>query len=122
MTDSILKSRDITLLTKVHLVKGIVFPVVTYGCESWTTKKAEYQRIDAFKIVVKEMIVESPLNCKEIKSVNPRGNQSCIFIGKTETEAENSNTLATCCEELTHWKRPCCWERLRSEGEGDDRG
>ena len=64
--DSILKSRDITLPTKVHLVKAMVFPVVMYGCESWTIKKAEHQRIDAFE----------PLDCKEIKPVNPTGNKS----------------------------------------------
>ena len=72
--DSILKSEDITLLTKVRLVKAMVFPVVMYGCESWTTKKAEHQRIDAF--VVLEKTLESPLYCKEIQPVNPKGNQS----------------------------------------------
>ena len=72
--DSILKSRDITSLTKVCLVKAMVFPVVMYGCESWTTKKAEHQRIDAF--VVLEKTLENPLDCKEIQPVNPKGNQS----------------------------------------------
>ena len=72
--DSILKSRDITLPTKVHLVKAMAFPVVMYVCESWTIKNAEHQRIDAFKTVVLESL-ESPLDCKEIKSVNPKGNQ-----------------------------------------------
>ena len=69
--ESILKSRDVALLTKVHLVKAIVFPVVTYGCESWTIKKAEHRRT-----VVLEKTLESPLDCKEIKLVNPKGNQS----------------------------------------------
>ena len=69
--DSILKSRDITLLTEVRLVKAMVFPVVMYGCESWTIKKAELQRIDAL-----EKTLESPLDCKEIQSVHPKGNQS----------------------------------------------
>ena len=64
--DSILKSRDITLPTKVHLVKAIVLPVVVYGCESWTVKKAEHQRTDAFELVVLEKTLESPLDCKEI--------------------------------------------------------
>ena len=64
------------LLTKVHLVKAMVFPAVMYGCESWTIKKAEHQRIDAFETVVLEKILESPLDCKEIKPVNPKGNQS----------------------------------------------
>ena len=69
--DSILKSRDITLPTKIHLVKAMVFPVVTYGCESWTVKKAECQRID----VVLEKTLESPLDCKEIQPVHSKGNQ-----------------------------------------------
>ena len=73
--DSILKSRDIILPTKVRLVKAAVFPVVMYGCESWTLKKAEHQRIDAFELWL-EKTLESPLDCKEIKSVNPKGNQS----------------------------------------------
>ena len=66
--DSIFKSRDITLPTKVHLVKAMVFPVVMYGCESWTMKKSEHRRIDA--------TLESPLDCKKIQSVHPKGNQS----------------------------------------------
>ena len=70
--DSILKSRDITLPTKVRLVKSMVFPVVMYGCESWTVKKAECQRID-FLTVVLEKTLESPLNCKEIKLLNRKG-------------------------------------------------
>ena len=74
--DSILKSRDITLQTKVHIVKAMVFPVVMYGCESWTIKKADCRTIDAFKIVVLEKTLESPLDYMEIKSVNPEGNQS----------------------------------------------
>ena len=73
--DSILKSRAITLPTKVHLVKAMGFPVVIYGCESWTIKKAEHQRTDVFELVL-EKTLESPLDCKEIKPVNPKGNQS----------------------------------------------
>ena len=69
--DSILKSRDITLPTKVHLVKAMVFPVVMYRCESWTIKKAEHQRINAFKQVL-EKTLENPLDCKEIQSVHPK--------------------------------------------------
>ena len=71
--DSILKSRDITLPTKVHLVKAMVFLVVMYGCEIWTIKKAERRRIDA---LVLEKTLESPLNCKEIQSVHPKENHS----------------------------------------------
>ena len=76
--DSILKSRDITLPTKVHIVKAMVFPVVMYGCESWTIKKATHQRIDAFfpPPVVFEKTLESTLDCKEIRPVNSKGNQS----------------------------------------------
>ena len=73
--DSILKSRDITLPTKVHLVKAMVFPVVMYGYESWTIKKAERRRIDAFELWCWRRIL-SPLDCKEIQPVNPKGNQS----------------------------------------------
>ena len=74
--DSIFKSRDITLPTKVHLVQAMVFPVVMYGCESWTIKKAEHQRIDAFELWYWRRLFESPLDCKKIQPVNPKGNQS----------------------------------------------
>ena len=83
--DSKLKSRDITLSTKVCLVKAMVFPVVMYGCESWAIKNAEH-RIDAFKLVL-EKTLESPLDCKEIQSVHPK-DQSWVFIGRTDVEAE----------------------------------
>ena len=72
--DSILKSRDITLLTKVHKVKAMVFPIVMSGCDSWTIKKTERQRINAFELWCWRKLL-SPLNCKEIKPVNPKGNQ-----------------------------------------------
>ena len=74
--DCILKSRDITLPTKVHIVNAVVFPVVIYGCESWTIKKAECQRIDAFKLWCWRRFLKSPLDFKEIKPVNNKGNQS----------------------------------------------
>ena len=85
--DSILKSRDITLSTKVHLVKAMVFPVVMYGCElnckeSWAPKNW------SFWTVVLEKTLESPLDCKEIQPVNPKGDQSWVFIRGTDTEAE----------------------------------
>ena len=73
--DSILKSRNIALPTKVCLVKAVVFPIVMYGCESWTIKKVEHGRIDAFELVLKKTL-ESPLDCKEIQPVHPKGNQS----------------------------------------------
>ena len=85
--DSILKSRDITLLTKVCLVKAMVFPVVMHGCESWTIKKAECRRTDAYELWCWRTL-EGPLDYKEIKLVNPKGNKSWIFIGKTDAEAE----------------------------------
>ena len=83
--DKVLKGKHVTLLTKVCLVKAIVFPGVTYGCESWTIKKAECWRTDAFEL---EKTLQSPLNCKEIKPVNPKGNQPWTFIGRTDVEAE----------------------------------
>ena len=85
--DSILKSRDITLPTKICIVRAVVFPVVMYECESWIIKKAECQRINAFQIMVLKKTLESPLDCKEIKPVNPKGNQPWIFIGRTDTKA-----------------------------------
>ena len=85
--DSILKSRDITLPIKVHLVKALVFSVVMYECECWTIKKAECQRIDASELWCWRRL-ESPLDCKEIKPVHLKENQSRIFIGRTDAEAE----------------------------------
>ena len=70
-----------------HLVKAMVFPVLTYGCESWTIKKVEHQRIDGFELVL-EKTLESPLDCKEIQPVHPKGNQSWVFIGRIDAEAE----------------------------------
>ena len=116
--DSILKSRDIILPTKFRLVKGMVFPVVMWELdykERWAPKKW------CFWTVVLEKTLESPLDCKEIQPVHPKGDQSWVFIGKT-CWGWNSSTLATWCEELTHLKRPWCWERLRAGGEGDNRG
>ena len=86
--DSIFKSRDITVPTKVRLVKALVFPVVMYGCENWTVKKAEHQRIDAFDTVVLEKTLESPLDCKEIQPVHSEGDQSWVFFGRTDANAE----------------------------------
>ena len=85
--DSILKSRDITLPTKVGLVKAMVFPVVMYRCESWTVKKAERRKIDAFELWFWRRHL-SPLDCKEIQPVHAKGDQSWVFIGRTDAEAE----------------------------------
>ena len=86
--DSILKSRDITWPTKVHLVKAMDFSVVMYGCESWDYKESWVPKNWCFWTVVLEKIFESPLDCKEIKPVNPKGNQPWIFIGRPDAEAE----------------------------------
>ena len=102
--DSIFKSRDITLPTKLRLVKAMVFPVVICGCESWTVKKAERQRIDAFELWCWRSL-ESPLDCKEIQPVHSEGDQPWDFFGGNDAKAENSSTLATSCKDLTHWKR-----------------
>ena len=85
--DGILKSRDVTLSTKICLVKAMVFPVVMYGGETWTIKKAEHQRIDAFELWCWKKL-ESPLDCKEIQPVHPKGDQSWVFIGRADAEAE----------------------------------
>ena len=122
--DSVLKSRDITLATKVRLVKAIVFPVVMYGCESWTIKKAEHWRIDAFELWYWRILLRVPWTAR-------RSNQSILKEISPEYSLEtnihwcwswNSNALATWCEEPTHWKRPWCWERLKTEGEDDNNG
>ena len=84
---SILKSRDITLPTKVHLVKAMVFPVVINGCESWTIKKAEYQRIDAFELWCWRRLLRVPW-FREVQPVIPKRDQSWVFIGRTDAKAE----------------------------------
>ena len=108
--DRILKSKDITLPTKVCLVKVMVFPVVMYGYESWTIKKAECWRIDGFELWCWRKLMRVPWTAR-------RSNQSILIHWKDGCWSWNSNTLATWCEELTHWKRPWCWERLKL-GEG----
>ena len=85
--DSIFKSRDITLPTKAHLVKAMVFPVVMYGCESWTVKKAERRRVDAFELWCWRRLL-SPLDCKEIQPVHSKGDQSWVFFGRNDAKAK----------------------------------
>ena len=117
--ESILKSRDITLPTKVRLVKAMVFPVVMYGCESWTIKKAECRRIDTFELWCWRRLLRVPWTAR-------RSNQSILKEISPEYSLEgwcfcwNFNTLATWCKEVTHLKRPSCWERLKAGGEGDN--
>ena len=119
--DSIVKNKDITLPTKVRLVKAMVFPVVMYGCESWTVKKAEHRRTDAFELWCLRRLLRVPWAAR-------RSNQSILKEISPEYSLEgwcwswSSNTLATWCEELTDLKRLWCWERLKAGGEGDDRG
>ena len=120
--DSIFKSRDITLPTKVCLVKAMVFPVVMYGCESWTVKKAEHWIIDAFELWCWRRLMKVPWTARRsnqsiLKEICP----ACSLEGLM-LKLKLSNTLATWCEELTHLKRPWCWQRLRAGGEGGDRG
>ena len=103
--DSILKSRDITLSTKVHLVKAMV-SVVMYGCESWTTKKAERQRIDAFELWCWRRLLRVPLDCKEIQPVHPKGDQSWVFIGRTDVEAETPILWPHDAKSWLIWKDP----------------
>ena len=86
--DSILKSETLLCQKNVHLVKDMVFPVVMCGCESWTIKKAKNQRFDVFELWVLEKTLGNPLDCKEIQSVHPKGNQSWMFIGRLDSEAE----------------------------------
>ena len=119
--DSIFKSRDITLPTKFHLVKAMVFPVVMYGCESWTVKKAEQWRIDAFELWCWRRLLRVHWTAKRsnhsiLKEISP----GCSLAGLMLKW--NSNTLDTSCKKLSHWKRPWCSERLRARGAGDDRG
>ena len=119
--DSTLKSRDITLPTKVRLVKAMVFPVVMYGCESWTINKGEHRRIDAFELWCWRRLLRVLWTVRRSKqSILKEISPGCSL--KDWCWSWNSNTLATCYEELTHWKRPWCWEGLGAGGEGDDRG
>ena len=119
--DSKLKSIDITLPTKVHLVKAMVFPVVMYGCERWTIKKAEHRRMDAFELWCWRRLLRVPW--LQGDQTSPSLEKSVLNIHcKDWCWSWNSNTFATWCAELTHWKRPWCWDRLRVGGEGNDRG
>ena len=119
--DSILKSRDITLPTKVRLVKAMVFPVVMYGCESWTVKKGWAPKNWCFWTVVLENSWES-LGLQG-DPASPFWRRSALgFLWTEWCWCWNSSTLATSCEELTHWKRLWCWEGLGARGKGEDRG
>ena len=119
--DSIFKSRDITLPTKVCLVKAIIYPIVMYGCESWTVKKAERRRINAFELWCWRRLLRVPWSAKRsnqyiLKKIGPGCSLEGLML------SWNSSTLATSCKELTHWKRLWCWEGLGAGGEGYNRG
>ena len=119
--DSMLKSRDITLPTKVCLVKAMVFPVVRYGCESWTVKKAECQRIDTFELWCWRRLLRVPWTARGsnrfiLKEISPGCSLEGMMLKLKLQYFGHSG------KELTHWKRLWCWEGLRARGEGDDRG
>ena len=119
--DSILKSRVITLPTKVCLVKAMAFPVVMYGCESWTIKKPEWWRMNAFELWCWRRLLRVPWTARRsnhsiLKEISP----GCLLEGWCWSW--NYNTLATWCEELACLKRPWCWERLKAGEKGDNRG
>ena len=119
--DSILKSREITLPAKVHLVKVMVFPVVMYGCESWTIKKAEWQRTGAFELWCWRRLLRVPWTARRsnqyiLKEISPEYSLEGLML-KLKLQCFGYLIWRT-----THLKRPWCWERLKAGGEGDDRG
>ena len=116
-----IKSRDITLPTEIHIINGMIFPVVMYGCEHWTIKKAKHWRTNAFQLGCWRRF-QSPLDCKRIKPVNPKGNQPWIFIGRTDAEAEAPILWPPDTKSWLSWERPWCWEGLRAGEEGHKRG
>ena len=119
--DSIIKSTDITLPTKVHLIKTMVFPVVMYGYERWTIEKAEGWRIDAFKLWCWRRLLTVPWTARRsnqsiLKEISPEYSLEGLML-KPKLQSFGQSW----CKELSHWKRPWCWERLKA-GERDDRG
>ena len=120
--DSILKRRDITLRTKVHLVKAMVFPVVMYGCESWDYKESWAPKNWCFWTVGLEKTLESPLDCKKIQPVHPNGNQSWIFIGRTDVEAETPILWPPDVKNWLVWKDPDAVNGWRREEKGMTEG
>ena len=114
--DSVLKSRDTTLPTKVHIVKAMAFPVIMYGCQSWTKKKAECQRIDAFKLRCCRRLSRVPwtagkLNRSILKEINPEYSLKGLMM-KLKLQY-----LGHLMWKPTHWKRPWCWEKLKAKGD-----
>ena len=115
--DSLLKNRDIALLTKIHIVKAMVFPVVTYGCKSWTIKQAEHWRNDTVELWFWSRLLRVPWTARSnqstLKEISPEYSLEGLML-------KSFKTLATCFREPTHWKRPCCWERLRTGEEENE--
>ena len=120
--DTILKSRDITLPTNVHLVKAMVFSSSHVWMWELDSKESWAPKNWWFWTLVLEKTLESPLDCKEIQPVHPKGNQSWIFTERTDVEAETPILWPPDAKSWLIWKRPWCWERLRAGGEGEDRG
>ena len=119
--DSVLKIRDTTLPTKFHILKAMVFPVVMYRCESWTKRKAEHQRIDAFKLWCWKRLLRVPWTARRsyqsiLKEINSEYSLEELMLNL------NSKMLVTWCKEPKHWKRPWCWEKLKAKGKGGSRG
>ena len=112
--DSVFKSRDINLSTKFHIVKAMIFPVVIYGCESWTINKTF--ELWCWRRLLRLLWTARRSNHSILREINPEYLLEGLML------KQGSSTLATWCEELTHWKTPWCWERLREGGEGGDRG
>ena len=119
--DSILKRRDITLSTKVHLIRAMVFPVVMYGCESWTVKKAEHRRIDAFELWCWRRLLKVPWTAKRsnqsiLREINPECSLDGLML---KLKLQYCGHLM---RRADSFEKPWDWERLRAEGERDDRG
>ena len=119
--DGLLQSRDIILSTQVNLVKAMAFPVVMYVCESWPTKKAEHQRIDAFELWCWIRLLRIPWTARKsnqfiLKEISPEYSLEGLML-KLKLQYSGHR-----CKELTHWKRPWCWERLKVGGKGNNRG
>ena len=112
--DSTLKNRDVTFPTKVHLVKAMVFPVVIYGCERWTIKKAKPQRTDAFELWYWRRLLRVPWTTRRSNQSIPKEISPEYSLEGFDVEGETPIFLATWCKESTHLKRPCSWERLKA--------
>ena len=122
--DSILKNRDVTLPTKVGLVKAMVSPEVMYRCESWTVKKAEHQRIDAFELWCWRRLLRVPwtawrFNQSTLNRISPEYSLEGLTLNLI---FQYFGHLISFGKKLTHLKRPWCWESLKAGGEGDKRG